>query len=79
MVGNYANGFGSVASQNLSSNYGKVLVAGSSIQTTFLTAGSTVTNTANGSFSHAVQNIASNDACNEPQMPLDPCPTCTRN
>ena len=73
-VSNLADGSSARATQNLSSNFGKVNVAGVSNQATYVTNAS-VLNMASGRNSHAIQNIASNDACNEPQ---DPCPTCNR-
>ncbi len=69
---NLASGNGAMATQNLSSNFGRVLIAGYSEQTTALQNAS-ISNAANGARSHAIQNIASNDACDEPR---DPCPTC---
>jgi hypothetical protein len=72
-VSNEARGHNALATQNLSSNFGNVLIAGKSTQMTSVSSHAAVMNLAKGANSHAAQNIASNDACNEPR---DPCPSC---
>ena len=61
-LSNEARGADAYASQNVSSNMGDVTIAGTSTQSTYLTRAN-VRNLADGRNSKAVQNIASNNAC----------------